>query len=105
MSSFIKARVLQDAQRGMYDVDASVKNGMEVEGELCLPAMKEEASELLANTSRTGKCDINPSCHMWKVRFCDIRRKDNAIFATAPIMGRPLTLIDYGDTRNAWGSY
>lgn len=46
---------LQDKFRGVDDVEDSVKNGLAVTVELCLPSLQEEATKLMGNKFSTGK--------------------------------------------------
>ena len=57
MSSFIKARVLQDKLNGMHDIDASIKSGISAEVELGTPALQEESGRFLVDKFGSGKCD------------------------------------------------
>ena len=47
LSSFLKARILQDRLHGLDDAGASVKNGLAVAVELGLPSLQVETSKLL----------------------------------------------------------
>ena len=59
MSSFIKARVLQDRIRGLEDSNSSVKNGSLVAIELGPPPLQEDARGLLEDKHRAGKRNDN----------------------------------------------
>ena len=98
MSTFIKARTLQDRMHGIFDTNASIKNGLAVATELGLPSLQNEASKMMENKFRSGKCSNKEKDHPWKVRFGTITHIGKNTSAEATIMGRPWAILDYGDT-------
>ena len=98
MSSFIKARILQDRRRGLTDCDQSIKNGLAVAVELGLPALQTEAKDLLESGMRAGRSATHEADEKWKVKFGHIQNHGKVCATQIFLMGKEWTAVDYGDT-------
>ena len=98
ISSFLKARVLQDRLHGLTDVNEFVKNGLAVAAELGLPSLQSEAGQLLENKFRSGKCDVTSHDHNGEVQFGEAVHRGKVTVANVTITSPPWAIFDYADT-------
>ena len=98
MSSFIKARVLQDMLHGMDNANDSLMNGLAVAMELGLPSLQEEASKLMENNLRSGRGTSAISDNKWKVLFETPQQRSGFTVTGVEVLGRKWHLYDFGDT-------
>ena len=98
MSSFIKARVLQDMLHGLNDTNGSVVNGLVVAMELGLPSLQGESPKLLESNLRAGRGASATSYNRRKVLFGGARQGQGHTITDVELLGRKWLLYDYGAT-------
>ena len=97
MSTFLKARALQDRLHGVAEFEGSIKNGLAVSFALGLPPLKGEKSWLLGNKFRTGHRTNRGSDDGREVRFGTPSGPRDLNITPIAMLGRHWELQNYGD--------